>query len=101
MLGCAAELAQVSQTAFKTLMSTWNYLTWGSTMQMKQPWEFDFGYFYGARLTIMGLVLIYSGKYTYNAFYSVLLFINFVFSLAVLVPIIAPVGAVYFLFTYW
>mmetsp|Transcript_23123 Transcript_23123/g.34612 ORF Transcript_23123/g.34612 Transcript_23123/m.34612 type:complete len:429 (+) Transcript_23123:579-1865(+) len=79
MLGCAAELAQVSQTAFKTLMSTWNYLTWGSTMQMKQPWEFDFGYFYGARLTIMGLVLIYS----------------------VLVPIIAPVGAVYFLFTYW
>eukprot|EP00466_Bigelowiella_natans_P018144 jgi/Bigna1/89211/estExt_fgenesh1_pg.C_450116 len=82
LLGCASEVAQIPQMALQTLRRLRSCVLGKDRSldtNLERPWEFDFGYFYGARLTIMGLVLLYS----------------------VLVPIIAPVGAVYFLMNYW
>ncbi|GAB5361764.1 hypothetical protein AAMO2058_000740600 [Amorphochlora amoebiformis] len=83
LLGSASELSQLPQTAFRILQSASSVFGFrsssGGLRSEEGVWEFDFGYFYGARLTIMGLVLLYS----------------------VLVPFLAPVGAVYFLLNYW
>mmetsp|Transcript_30222 Transcript_30222/g.59202 ORF Transcript_30222/g.59202 Transcript_30222/m.59202 type:complete len:479 (+) Transcript_30222:54-1490(+) len=86
LLGCASELAQVPQMAYNTLLYLNDCVarrrygpSFSDEASNRFQWEFDFGYFYGARLTMLGLVLLYS----------------------VIVPIIAPVGAVYFLANYW
>eukprot|EP00471_Norrisiella_sphaerica_P010635 CAMPEP_0184501752 /NCGR_PEP_ID=MMETSP0113_2-20130426/48471_1 /TAXON_ID=91329 /ORGANISM="Norrisiella sphaerica, Strain BC52" /LENGTH=778 /DNA_ID=CAMNT_0026890629 /DNA_START=259 /DNA_END=2595 /DNA_ORIENTATION=- len=81
MLGCASELARLPQRTLNAFTQIKQCIlgSEGLGSDVDRPWEFDFGYFYGARLTMMGLVLLYS----------------------VLVPIIVPFGAIYFLFNYW
>jgi len=83
LLGCASELMQLPRVGYGLLTRFKKCMVHESaTMDTSKDhlaWEFDFGYYYGARLTIMGLTLLYS----------------------VLVPIIAPIGAIYFLLNYW
>lgn len=80
LLGAAAELAQLPQLG---AAAVGRCVAWvrgePARVVSHDQWLFDFGYFYGARLTILGLVLLYSA----------------------IVPMLLPLGALYFAVNYW
>jgi hypothetical protein len=78
LLGAGVQLLNLPQRLLR-----WYHLRHAQTSQdiktARLQWDFDFGYYYSYRLTVFGLVLIYS----------------------VLVPLLLPCGLLYFVCNYW